>query len=86
MQQLPYLHIPIVIPGNAGEEDKDVMARVQPEQIQCYYPGYYWGAMVYLLGGNVLITRASVEDLDHNIAKYWHQVNKAEKSSISLLQ
>lgn len=66
---LPFLEIPILLPGNEGEPEKEVIARIQPEQVQCYYPGYHFGTFIYLIGGTVLLTNRTEKELDFGFAK-----------------
>lgn len=84
---LPFLNIPIILPGNKGEGEKEVMARVQPEQIQCYYPGYHFGTFIYMIGNVVLLSNRDVKEIEANLDMYWKEVGKMEKGkSILSLQ
>ena len=83
----PYLNIPIILPGNEGDEPKKTTARVQPDQIQCYYAGYNFGSLIWMIGGVCMMTELKPEEIDYGIDQYWKQVAEKEKSlHIQLLQ
>ncbi|MDP4151184.1 MAG: hypothetical protein Q8943_17390 [Bacteroidota bacterium] len=83
MRQLPFMQIPICLPGPTDKhEDKEVIGEIYPEQIQAIYPGYHWGTMIYFVGGTCILTRASKEAVLHNIGLYWEHVEKKEKPPI----
>lgn len=69
--------IPILLPGNEGEPQREVDASVDPSEIQCYYPGYHFGTMIYLKGGHCLMSQKDVKDIQFNINAYWKKVQEA---------
>lgn len=92
MITLPYLHIPILLVGNAAtgtpgtddykpaDEPKTVMARIMPSDIQGYNAGYHFGTIIYMHGGNVYMTEVTPEAIDHNIKLYWQKIAEMEKN------
>ena len=78
--------LPCLLAGNTGDEPKEVMARIQPDQIQGYSDGYHFGCIIYMLGGVVWMTNLSAKDIDYAIDNYWKQLAKRDKQTISLLQ
>jgi len=65
----PFLEIPKVITNNEQKE-KLVTARLQPAQIEDYYPGFYDGTVVVMKSGNSFFTPMSVEEFDNALAGY----------------
>lgn len=76
----PYLKIPIVLPGNQEDQEgeKTVEARLQPEEIAIYYPGYHFGTLIYLRSGAMIMTRLKPEEVDFGIDTYWKNVKKKQ--------
>jgi hypothetical protein len=69
----PFLKIPAVISNKDGD-DKQVDARLQPEEIAEYYPGIYTGSVIVLKSGSSFFCLLSAEQLDDMLEKYAHFV------------
>jgi hypothetical protein len=89
---LPFLKIPIILAGEgkvdengAGEEDRLVLARIQPTHISAYHPGFYWGSFIYLNNGEVLCSKMDCEELEGKIQEYWKQVASFNKVKSTIL-
>lgn len=89
--QLPYLLIPIRLPGIEveGQEpapDKTVTARIQPAEVGMYHEGYAWGTMIYTDKG-VIMSTWNIDEYEANVQSYWEQMKAlATKSKIKLFQ
>lgn len=86
----PYIIVPVVLLGpqsecHPDEGHKVVKARWQPDQIQGYVPGYYEGAMVYMLGGASFMTTLTCEELDKMIAAYWKKMEEKDRNKPDIL-
>lgn len=89
---MPFLLIAIVLPGDTehGQEEKDVQARIQPQEIESYNPAYHWGTLIKFKSGEILMTRLTVEQVEEILTKYWQKFNEAmqkqKQGSALLLQ
>ncbi len=72
---LPFQKIPIVLPGNPEkrEDDKEVMARIQPAEIESYNDGYYWGCLIKFKSGEILMTPLTADQVESMIGQYWQK-------------
>lgn len=86
MLSLPFMKLPIVLPGDPdlgeledqkGSPDKEVDAYIQVEQVETFYPGYYWGSIIVMKSGTQYMTRLKVEQLETAFAGYWQHCTKA---------
>lgn len=74
---IPFQKIPILLPGNPEEklEDKEVMARIQPDQIESFNDGYHFGCLIKFRSGEILMTRLTADQLEAQLANYWRVFN-----------
>lgn len=83
----PYLLLPCLLAGNEGEDPKEIIARIQPDQIQGYADGYHFGSLIYMLGGVIWMTKLTAKQLDVVLSNYWKALDqKEQKPNITLLQ
>lgn len=86
------MQIPICLPGNpedeANQPDKEVIADIDPDEIQAMYPAYHWGTMIYLHGGLGLLSKKTVAEIKHNIALFyaWRAKQSSETTKILTFQ
>ena len=66
---LPFILLPVGI-VNSDKEEKTVTARIQPEQIDYYYPGFHSGSVIVNKSGNSFFTNLSIEKLDAVLVQY----------------
>lgn len=71
----PFLELPRVIQNNEGKE-VTVVTRVQPEQIEDYYPGVYYGTCMVMKSGNIIFCPLDVEQVDAMLAAYAEFIKK----------
>jgi hypothetical protein len=71
----PFIEIPQVIVNNEQKE-KEVTTRLQPSQIEYYYPGFYSGSIICLKSQNSLFTTLSVEEIDAALIAYHNFIRK----------
>jgi hypothetical protein len=90
---LPYLHIPISLPGaqpegdDPSKHDKVVTARILPQHVQFYHEGHSWGTFIYMQCGHALCSTLTVEQYEKAIKDYWAEVEKPiNKNKLRLLQ
>jgi len=82
MQPFILLEIGIV---NQDKEEKVVVARVQPENIDYYYPGFFNGTIIVNKSGNSFLTPLSVDQVD-KVLKNYHTVSRKGKFGILEVQ
>lgn len=70
---LPSLQLEIVVTNNEGKA-KAVPARIQPAEIDYYYPGFYEGTVIVTKSPNSFLTMLSVEEFDQTLQAYWEAV------------
>ena len=73
---LPFLEIEIGI-ANTEQKEKRVIARILPDQIEYYYPGFYNGTVIVMKSGNSCFISESVEEFDAILLEY----NRTVKSN-----
>jgi hypothetical protein len=92
---MPFLKIPIVLPGDPEEklEDKETQARIQPAEIESFNDAYHWGCLIVFKSGEIKMTKLTadqVEQVEQLLAQYWQKFNEAvrnnQKGSNLLLQ
>ena len=71
----PFIELTIVIMNNEQHE-KEVTARILPDEIEYYYPGFYQGTVVVMKSRSTYITMFSPEEFDQVLSAY-HQAVKA---------
>ena len=78
---LPFLTIPIVLPGDEGQgnSDKSVDCKIQPISILAYHEGYSWGTFIYLQTGQAFCSSLTMEQLENALRAYWNEVNQPKK-------
>ena len=87
---MPFQKIPIILPGNpeAEEQDKKVMARILPGEIESYNDGYHWGSLIKFKSGEILMTDLTADQVEAMIGGYWLKLNeqiRKERGGSSLL-
>lgn len=89
---LPFLQIPIWLPGDlsANKEDKEVMARIQPDNIESFKDDYDFGCIITFKSGNIEMTKYTAEEFSAILGNYWKSINaqiaKGANGTIQLLQ
>lgn len=80
---MPFLKIPIVLPGNPenSEDDKVVMARIQPADIESFNDAYHWGALIKFKSGEIIMTRYTADQVEELLAKYYQKFNEQMKKT-----
>jgi hypothetical protein len=66
---LPYLQLVIVITNNEGNS-KEVPARIQPAEIDYYYPGFHEGTVIVTKSRSSYLTLMSVQEFDQTLKAY----------------
>lgn len=80
---LPFILLPI---GIANKNDQKVVtARIQPDQIDYYYPGFNTGTVIVNKSGNSFLTSLEVQEVDSVLLNY-HAVSKAGKGKFGILE
>lgn len=80
----PFIKLPVGI-ANQKEEQKKVIARIQPDQIDYYYPGFYEGTVIVNKSGNSFLTSLSVEQVDSLLENY-HSMAGTKKGKFGILE
>lgn len=65
----PMMEIPVCLAGGKDQDEKTVIGRFRPDQIQGYYPGYNWGSVVIVANSSILTT-LTCEELDQAMTQY----------------
>ena len=65
----PFLEIPIIITNNEDSQ-KDTTAKLQPDQIEYFYPGFYMGTAIILKSGNIILSRLDYKEFDSALMAY----------------
>jgi hypothetical protein len=76
---LPFLKIPVTLPGEEGKPDdpgREVSARIMPDEIASFHPGYHWGTFIVLKSGYIYLTQWDSELLESHLRGYWEQLMK----------
>lgn len=78
---MPFLQIPIILPGDEEQKapDKEVKARIQPQEIESFNDAYHWGALIKFKSGEIVMTRFTATEFEGILAKYWQQINQRFK-------
>lgn len=66
---LPFLQLDIVITNTEGGE-KTVPARIQPAEIDYYYPGFYQGTIIVTKSRSSYITPLAPAEFDQTLKAY----------------
>jgi hypothetical protein len=66
---LPFIEIQQIITNNENEE-KEVTTRLQPNEIEYYYPGFHWGTVIVFKSRNSILTPMSVDEFDSALLGY----------------
>jgi len=66
---LPYLQLAIVITNNEGKA-KEVAARIQPAEIDYYYPGFIEGTVIVTKSRSSYLTLMPTAEFDQLLAAY----------------
>jgi hypothetical protein len=81
---LPFLELPKIITNNEGKE-KEVVTRVQPNEVADYYPGFYNGTIIVLKSGSSWFCPLPVEEVDAALSAY-HSAIKANTGKFGNLK
>ena len=65
----PFLEIPIIITNNEDSQ-KDTTAKLQPGEIEYFYPGFYMGTAVIMKSGNIILSTLDYKEFDSALAAY----------------
>lgn len=82
MLSLPFMKIPVLLPGNPEDQDpqeKEVEAFIQPEQVESFLPGYYFGSIIIMKSGYQYMTRLEASQLEKSFAGYWQHCGNVLK-------
>jgi hypothetical protein len=71
----PFLEIPVGV-ANTEKEEKQTIARIQPDNIEYYYPGFYQGTVIVMKSGNSMFSTLTESELDAGLSLY-HDKTKA---------
>jgi len=82
MQTLILLPIGIV---NSNQDQKEVITRFNPLEVDYYYPGFYNGTVVVLKSGNSFLTTLSAEQFDSLLINF-DKVEKSNKGRFGILK
>lgn len=66
---LPFLEIEIGI-VNSEKQEKTAIARIQPQEIEYYYPGFYTGTIVVMKSGQSYLAMMNVTQFDNALGEY----------------
>jgi hypothetical protein len=90
---LPYLTLPIALPGlppeydkdgnlvSEGNPDKTVDCDLYPSQVIAYHEGYAFGTMLYLTTGQAFMCMLTVAEYRKAVTFYWQEAQKLGKKS-----
>lgn len=67
---------------NSDKDEKEVTARIQPDEIDYYYPGFNSGSVIVNKSGNSFFTTLATEQIDEILLNY----NKVSKNKFGILQ
>jgi len=81
---LPFILLPVGI-VNVEQEQKTVTARIQPENIDYYYPGFHSGTVIVNKSGNSLLTTMLPEQFDAVLVEYDKQ-RKSKTGKFGILK
>lgn len=73
----PFLLIPIGI-VNSMKAEKQVTARIQPELIEYYYPGFNDGTVIVMKSGNSFLTTFAHDQFDEVLISYQKMVKSKQ--------
>lgn len=84
MQILPYLELPVCMPGlQEGEiqnPDKIVSGKFWPTNIVAYHSSYFEErTMIYLANGQPFLIELNIADYEDKIKQYFELINKPAK-------
>lgn len=82
---LPFLQIQIDLPGDNENPDKEVIARIQPDSVETFYPGFHYGTIIVMRSGQIYITKMETEKFGAALGNYWAQLNKRAETKNKLL-
>ena len=84
MELLPYLELPVCMPGlQEGEiqnPDKVVPGKFWPTTIVAYHQSYFEErTMIYLANGQPFLIELNITDYENKIKQYFELINKPAK-------
>jgi hypothetical protein len=84
----PYLIIPIALPGDEGQgnKDKEVPCRIVPAEVIAYHEGYAWGTFIYLSTGQAFCSTLTVDQYEATVKQYWQEAAKAATKNARKIQ
>lgn len=66
---LPFLQLAIVVTNNEGES-KELAARIQPIEIDYYYPGFHEGTIIVTKSRSSYLTLMTTPEFDQTLKAY----------------
>jgi hypothetical protein len=66
----PFLELPIVLMNNE-KESKEVIGKIQPSEIEYYYPGFHDGVILVMKSGSSFMTTLTEEELSAGLDAYY---------------
>ena len=86
MNLMPFLELPVSLPGIEDNPDKVVSGKFQPVTISAYHPSYFGSTMIYLANGQPFLIDLTVEEYEEKIKLYFDEItakqNELVKGSI----
>jgi len=71
----PFLEIPVGL-VNSEKEEKTEIARIQPERIEYYYPGFNEGVVIVMQSGQSMLCMLDVITFEAALDRYDNHVKK----------
>ncbi len=71
----PFLEVPIGI-VNSDKEEKETVARLVPNDISYFYPGFNYGTVVVMKSGSSFITLLTYDEFDGALNGYSEHLKK----------
>lgn len=72
----PFLTLPIIL-VNTENQVKETKGRIQPNQIEYYYPGFNEGSIIVMQSGSSFMTPLTESELDNILIAYDQQTKKS---------
>ena len=83
MQLLPFLELPVCLPGEPDKEDKIVPGRFYPTTIVAYHESFYGDRiLIYLQNGQPFLIGLSIFDYEEKIKGYFDLITEMEQKSV----
>jgi hypothetical protein len=72
----PFLTLPVILVNNE-QQVKETQSRIQPNQIEYYYPGFNEGSIIVMKSGSSFMTPIAETEIDNMLIAYEQQVKKS---------